>query len=82
MTIRLDLPSEVVDRLTEEARKRGVSLDVYLVQSILEHGSFTDASEGQLSRAEAGARILEIQSRVKPDPEGLTSRDYINHGRR
>ena len=33
-------------------------------------------------RADAGARILEIQKRVKPDPEGWTSRDYINYGRR
>jgi hypothetical protein len=72
MTVQLDLPAEVVDRLTEEARKKGLSLDAYLVRSILKH-------QNRLTRAEAGARILEIQSRVKPDPEGLTSRDYLRH---
>lgn len=29
----------------------------------------------------AAARIREIQKRVKPDPEGWTIKDYINHGR-
>jgi predicted DNA-binding protein len=29
----------------------------------------------------AAARIREIQTRVKPDPEGWTIKDYINYGR-
>lgn len=79
MTVQLDLPAEVVDRLTEEARKKGLSLDAYLVQAILEREAPTDESEKRLTRSEAASRILEIQTRVKPDPEGLTSRDYIDH---
>jgi hypothetical protein len=31
-----------------------------------------------LSPQEAAARILELQKRVKPDPEGWTVRDYIH----
>jgi hypothetical protein len=46
------------------------------------NGAPTDDAEQRRRRAEAGARILEIQKRVKPDPEGWTSRDYINYGRR
>jgi len=35
-----------------------------------------------LQRAQAAAaRILEIQQRSKPDPEGWTVHDYINLGR-
>lgn len=30
----------------------------------------------------AAERILELQKNVKPDPEGWTNRDYIDHGRR
>lgn len=30
----------------------------------------------------AAARIREISRRTKPDPEGWTTRDYINYGRR
>jgi len=34
------------------------------------------------SLQEVAARIFELQERVKPDPEGRTVHDYINHGRR
>ena len=86
MTVHLDWPPDVVDRLTDEARKQGLSLDAYLLQTILQQEGSNDApadvAERRRKRAEAGARILEIQKRVKPDPEGWTSRDYINYGRR
>jgi hypothetical protein len=32
-------------------------------------------------KARAAARILELQKRVKADPEGWTVRDYINRDR-
>jgi hypothetical protein len=86
MTVQLDWPPDVVDRLTEEARRKGLSLDAYLLQTVLQqkgsNGTLTDDAEKRRKRADAGARILEIQKRVKPDPEGWTSRDYINYGRR
>jgi len=84
MTVQLDWPSDVVDRLTGEARKRGLSLDAYLtvLQQEGSNGAPTDDAEKCRRRAEAGARIFEIQKRVKRDPEGWTSRDYINYGRR
>jgi len=84
MTIQLDWPPDVVDHLTEEARKRGLSLDDYLLQTVLRQSSHSpaDDAEKRRMRAAAGARILEIQKRVKPDPQGWTSRDYINCGRR
>jgi len=86
MTVQLDWPPEVVDRLTEEARKRGLSLEAYLLETVLQqrdsNGAPTEEAEKRRKRADAGARILEIQKRVKPDPEGWTSRDHINYGRR
>ena len=86
MTLQLDWPIDVVDRLTEQAREQGLSLDAYLLQTVLQQkissGDSAGAAETRRRRAEAGARILEIQKRVKPDPEGWTSRDYINYGRR
>jgi len=33
------------------------------------------------SPQEAAAHILELQKDVKPDPDGWTVKDYINHGR-
>jgi hypothetical protein len=42
----------------------------------------TEAQSGQEEAQAAIARILEIQKRVKPDPEGWMIRDYISYGRR
>jgi len=87
MTVQLDWPPDVVQRLSAEARQKGLSLDAYLLQAVLQQrGSngapSTNEAEKRQRRKEAAARILEIQKRVKPDPEGWTSRDYINYGRR
>jgi hypothetical protein len=86
MTVQLDWPPEVVDRLTDEARKKGLSLDAYLLQTVLHqkgsNGAPNDEGEKRRKRADASARILEIQKRVKADPEGWMSRDYIKDGRR
>jgi hypothetical protein len=87
MTVHLDWPPDVVDRLTKEARQKGLSLDAYVLQTVLQQNSskeppVIEEAEKHRRRQEAGARILEIQKRVKPDPEGWTSRDYIDYGRR
>ena len=43
MTVRLDWPPDVVDRLTEEARKKGLSLDAYLLATVLQQKSLNGA---------------------------------------
>lgn len=86
MTIQLNWPSDVVDRLTEEAEKQGLSLEAYLLRTVLAqkglNGAPADEAAIRRARAEAGARILALQKQVRPDPDGWTSRDYINYGRR
>ena len=87
MTVQLDWPPDVVDRLSEEARQKGLSLDAYVLQTVLQREGSNgapaiDEAEKHRKLQEAAVRILEIQKRVKPDPEGWTSRDYIDHGRR
>ena len=86
MTVQLNWPPDVVDRLTEEAGKKGLSLEAYLLETVLQrkgsNGTPANEAEKRRKREDAGWRILEIQKRVKPDPEGWTSRDYINYGRR
>ncbi len=83
MTVQLDWPADVVGRLTEEARKKGLSLAAYLLETVLQqNGAPADNAENRRKRKDAGQRILDLQKRVKPDPEGWTSRDYIDYGRR
>jgi hypothetical protein len=85
MTIQLELSPEVVNRLNIAAGKKGLSLDAYLTESVIHeedsNGAVVDESEKRCKRAAAGASILDIRKRVKPDPEGWTSRDYINFRR-
>ena len=45
------------------------------------NGAVVDESEKRRKRAAAAVVILDVQKRVKPDPDGWTSRDYINFGR-
>jgi hypothetical protein len=86
MTVQLDWPPEVVERLTEEARQRGLSLDAYILQAVLEPESSngapaTDEAENRRKREEAAARIRELRKGVTLGPD-LTIRDLINEGRR
>ena len=57
MTVRLDWPPDVVERLTKEARQEGLSLDAYLLQTILKEkkNSFSD-HPGRPQGAGAGGR--------------------------
>lgn len=65
----IELPGELVTPLKRQADARGLTLEAWIYE---------------LARAKAqaaAAKILEIQKRVKPDPEGWTISDYINYGR-
>ena len=85
MTLQLDWPPDVVARLTEEARQKGLSLDAYLLQTILqkaENGETPSVEADKRRRREqAAARIRQLRKGVTLGP-GLTIRDLINEGRR
>lgn len=86
MTVRLDWPAKAVDRLTEEARRKGLTLGDYILQTVLENktASSTDLSEEEAkSQAlqEAGRSIRELRKGNVLGPD-LTIRDLIEEGRR
>jgi len=63
MTVQLDLPQEVVDRLTEEALQQGLSLDEYVLQTILQKRTpngtaLSDEEAKRQAREEAGEATL------------------------
>lgn len=82
LNLTIDLPDESAARLQEQAALRGVSLKELLESMAEEKAREVEYSAGQKDKLDAVQRILEIQKRVKPDPEGWTIRDYIEHGRR
>jgi hypothetical protein len=86
MTVQLDWPPDVVDRLTDEARQKGLSLDAYVLQTVLQQtGSkgapAIDEAERRRKCEQAAASIRELRKGVTLGPD-LTIRDLINQGRR
>ncbi len=74
--MRIELPEEVGTALQAKAAAQGLSLENWF-RKLAE----TEAVRETRSPQEAAARIIEIQNRSQPDPEGWTVQDYINHGR-
>jgi hypothetical protein len=66
--------------LKQQADAHGVTVDAW-VQALAREKARIDEVHSGRQKAQAAARILEIQKRVKPDPDGLTVRDYIDHSR-
>jgi hypothetical protein len=86
MTVQLDWPSDVVDRLTQEARNKGLSLDDYVLQTVLQQNgsngvSATDEAEKRRKLQEAAASIRALRKGNILGP-GLSIRDLIEEGRR
>jgi hypothetical protein len=86
MTVHLDWPPEVVDRLTKQASQRGMSLEAYLLQTVLEkddpHGNLpTGEAAKRRAREEAGRSIRELRQGNTLGPD-LSVRDLIDEGRR
>ena len=82
MSQTIELSDESAALLKEQAAARGLSVDAW-VQALTREKARSDEVRSSRQKAQAAAaRILEIQKRVRPDPEGWTIRDYINLGRR
>ena len=86
MTVQLDWPTDVVDRLSEEARQKGLPLDDYVLQTVLQKKTpngiaSSDEAAKRQAREEAGLSIRELRKGNILGPD-LTVRDLIEEGRR
>ena len=86
MTVQLNWPPEIVNRLTAEAQRRGLSLDAYLLETVLHEKAsngtqLADENARRQAREEAGRSILELRKGNVLGPD-LTIRDLIEEGRR
>lgn len=77
MTVTIHIPDERAAALQAQAAAHGLSLEEWIERLAAQE----EVPDSVLSAQAAVERILEIQKRVKPDPEGLTVHDYINADR-
>lgn len=76
-SVTIDLSDDHAAALKANATAQGLTLEDWF-QKLAEREVPTE----QFRRARAAAaHIREIQKRSKPDPEGWTVHDYIDHGR-
>jgi hypothetical protein len=77
-SVTINLSDEHAAELKQKAMAQGLTLEGWL-QKLADQ----EAPLDKTARARAAAdRIVAIQKRTKPDPEGWTIRDYIDNGRR
>ncbi|HEV2963518.1 MAG TPA: hypothetical protein VG649_16950 [Candidatus Angelobacter sp.] len=74
MTVTIQLSDEQAAALQAKAAAQGLSLEKW-VQSLVQQ-------ETQLPSGSVVAEMRSLRARIKPDPEGWTTRDYVNYGRR
>ena len=82
MSQTIELSDESAALLKRQAAAHGLSVDSWVEMLAREKARTDDVQPGRQKAQAAAARILQIQKRVKPDPEGWTTRNYIEHGRR
>jgi len=81
MSRTIELSDESLALLKRQAEARGLSVDAWVEMLARERANADEVRPSRQRARAAATRILEIQKRVKPDPEGWTTRNYIDHGR-
>ena len=84
MTV-IELPDQQAAALQAKAAAQGLTLKAWLQKLADEETPHDYTPEGRVSTDSCGSVVEEmrkLRARIKPDPEGWTTRDYINCGRR
>jgi hypothetical protein len=82
MSQTIQLSDESVALLKRQAEAHGISVEAWVLGLAREKAPAEEIRAARYKTQAAVARILDIQKRVKPDPEGWSVRDYIDHGRK
>jgi hypothetical protein len=87
--IVIELPDQQAAALQAKAAAQGLTLKAWLQKLADEETPHDYIHEGRastepsdLQRGSVVEEMRKLRARVKPDPEGWTTRDYINCGRR
>lgn len=85
MIIQLDMPSDLVAHLTEEACRKGLGLDAYILHTVVRRNSSDKdpAEPAGMRPLRGGVRwsLRELRKGNRPGPD-LTVRDLVEEVRR
>lgn len=81
MTLQLDWPAEVVERVTREAEERGMTVDAYVLEAVSPASAPEDEDLRRRRIEEAVDHIRASRRGIRLGPD-LTIRDLTEEGRR
>ena len=81
MTMEVHFTPEQEARLAQIATNAGIDVERFVKDAVLRllEG---DAGSRAIRPGSLVAEMRALRARVKPDPEGWTTRDYVQYGRR
>jgi hypothetical protein len=83
-TVKIDISDQQAAALSAKAAAQGLTLETWFQKVVDQEAGRGDARE--TARPEQHGSVVEemrkLRARIKPDPEGWTTRDYVNYGRR
>ena len=83
-TVKIDIPDQQAAALSVKAAAQGLTLESWF-QKIAEEEvgrSETPETPSDTRRGSVVEEMRRLRARIKPDPEGWTTRDYVKFGRR
>lgn len=84
-TVKIDIPDDQAAALKAKLAPHGLTLEDWF-QKVAEREAQRPPLSGLETPAEQRGSVVEemrkLRARIKPDPEGWTTRDYVNYGRR
>jgi len=81
MCLQVDFTPEQEKRLKEIAAGAGTNPELLVKEAALRLLE-REASSPSLPAGSVVDEMRALSARIKPDPEGWTTRDYVQHGRR
>ncbi len=83
MTVRIEIPDEQAATLVRKAASEGLSLESWLSELCRRqaNGDQRDATDNA-EQTSVVDQMRRLRARIRPDPDGWTTRDYVNFGHR
>lgn len=84
-TVKIDIPDQQAAALSAKAAAQGMTLESWFQKVAAKEAGRPDAHENPRPKGQRGSVVEEmrkLRASIIPDPEGWTTRDYVDFGRR